>query len=101
KENSTMYAVIFKAEINKIDKAYSAMAIKMRDLAINEYGCIKFNSVTEGNNEIAISYWNTKEQIKKWKQNKEHLKAQELGKNKWYKEYSVEIVEVISQYENI
>ena len=96
-----MYAVIFKAEINNIDKAYSAMAIKMRDLAINEYGCIKFTSATEGNNEIAISYWNTKEQIKKWKHNKEHLKAQELGKNKWYKTYSVEIVEVISQYKNI
>ena len=96
-----MYAVIFKAEINKIDKAYSTMAIKMRDLAINEYGCIKFNSVTEGNTEIAISYWNTKEQIKKWKQNKEHLKAQELGKNKWYKTYYVEIVEIVSQYENI
>lgn len=94
-----MYAVIFKAEINKIDKAYSAMASRMRELAINEFGCIEFNSVTEGNNEIAISYWNSKEQIKEWKQNKEHLKAQELGKNKWYKTYNVEIVEVISQYE--
>ena len=94
-----MYAVIFKAEINKIDSSYSAMAKRMRELAINEYGCIEFNSVTEGDNEIAISYWNTKEQIKEWKQNKEHLKAQELGKNKWYKNYSVEIVEVLNKYE--
>jgi len=94
-----MYAVIFKAEINKTDKAYSTMAGRMRELAINEYGCIKFSSVTDGNNEIAISYWNSKEQIKEWKQNKEHLKAQELGKNKWYKTYSVEILEVINQYE--
>ena len=94
-----MYAVIFKAEINKIDKSYCAMANRMRELAINEYGCIKFNSVTEGNNEIAISYWNSKEHIKEWKQNKEHQKAQELGKNKWYKNYSVEIVEVLNQYD--
>jgi len=93
-----MYAVIFKAEINKMDSSYSAMAKRMRELAINKYGCIKFNSVTEDNNEIAISYWDTKEQIIEWKQNKEHLKAQELGKNKWYKNYSVEIVEVIKQY---
>jgi len=75
------------------------MANRMRQLAINEYGCIKFSSVTDGNNEIAISYWESKEQIKEWKQNKEHLKAQELGKNKWYKTYSVEIVEVINQYD--
>lgn len=71
----------------------------MRDLAISDYGCIKFSSTTEGNNEIAISYWNSKEEIKKWKQNKEHLKAQKLGKNKWYKTYSVEIAEVTRQYE--
>ena len=94
-----MYAVIFKAEINEIDSSYSAMAKRMRELAINEYGCIEFNATTEGNDEIAISYWNTKEQIKEWKQNKEHLKAQELGKNKWYKSYSVEIVEVLNKYE--
>lgn len=94
-----MYAVIFKAEISTIDSSYSAMAKRMRELALNEYGCIEFNATTEGNNEIAISYWNTKEQIKEWKQNKEHLKAQELGKNKWYKNYSVEIVEVLSKYE--
>ena len=94
-----MYAVIFKAEINKIDSSYSAMAKRMRELALNEYGCIEFNSVTEGDNEIAISYWSSKEQIKEWKQNKEHLKAQELGKNKWYKNYSVEIVEVLNKYE--
>ena len=94
-----MYAVIFKAEINKIDGSYSAMAKRMRELALNEYGCIEFNATTEGNNEIAISYWNTKEEITEWKKNKEHLKAQELGKNKWYKNYSVEIVEVINKYE--
>lgn len=94
-----MYAVIFKAEINEFDSSYSAMAKRMKELAINEYGCIEFNSATEGNNEIAISYWKTKEQIKEWKNNKEHLKAQELGKNKWYKNYSVEIVEVINKYE--
>jgi len=29
----------------------------MRDLAINKYGCSEFISTTEGNNEIAISYW--------------------------------------------
>ena len=49
-----MYAVIFRAEINKTDSAYSEMAAQMRDLAKNKYGCIEFTSVTEGTNEIAI-----------------------------------------------
>jgi len=93
-----MYAVIFKAKTKKLDKEYFSMAKKMRDLAINEYGCIEFTAVTESSDEIAISYWDSLEQIKEWKQNSEHLVAQELGKSKWYEDYTVEIVEVLSMY---
>jgi len=93
-----MYAVIFKAKTKKLDEAYFKIAKRMRELAINEYGCLEFTAVTEGVNEIAISYWESLEQIKKWKQNSEHLVAQRLGKEKWYEEYSVEIVEIISKY---
>ena len=95
-----MYAVIFKAEINQLDKSYSETALRMRELAINKYGCTEFVAVTEGNNEIAISYWENQEQITKWKQDAEHLVAQELGRSTWYKSYKVEIVEVIREYTN-
>ena len=93
-----MYAVIFKAEINQLDKSYSETALRMRELAINKYGCTEFVAVTEGNYEIAISYWETQEQIVKWKQDAEHLVAQEQGRNTWYKSYKVEVVEVIREY---
>ena len=94
-----MYAVIFKATTKKLDKEYFTMAKRMRDLAINEYGCKEFIAVTEGSDEIAISYWDSLEQIKAWKANSEHIMAQELGKSRWYSDYKVEIVEVISNYE--
>jgi len=93
-----MYAVIFKAKTKKLDDAYFEMAKRMRELALNEYGCLEFTAVTEGVNEIAISYWESLEQIKKWKQNSEHLVAQKRGQEKWYEDYSVEIVQVISKY---
>lgn len=70
----------------------------MRELAKSEYGCTKFISVTEDVQEIAISYWSSLEQIKQWKQNAEHLIAQELGKTKWYESYSVQVVEVLREY---
>lgn len=95
-----MYAVIFKAEVNKLDKAYSEMASRMRELAINEYGCTEFTSCMEGNSEIAISYWPSKEAIQAWKNNPEHQQAQALGKSKWYKSYQVQVVEVLNQYGN-
>ena len=93
-----MYAVIFRAEINELDEAYADMAARMRDLAINEYGCVEFTAVTEGKREIAISYWDDQEQIKAWKQNPEHRKAQKLGRSKWYKSYRVQVVEIIRDY---
>ena len=93
-----MYAVIFKAKTKKLDDDYFKMAKRMRELAIAEYGCIDFTAVTEVSDEIAISYWESMEQIKKWKQNSEHLVAQKLGQEKWYEDYTVEIVKVIRKY---
>ena len=93
-----MYAVIFRAEIDKLDETYSKTATRMRELAIKEYGCIEFTAVTEGNQEIAISYWENEEQIKLWKKDPEHKIAQELGRSEWYKWYQVEVVEVKRKY---
>ena len=94
-----MYAVIFKAKITTLDESYTEMAKKMRELAMGEYGCTGFVSATEADYEIAISYWETQEQIKKWKQNAEHLVAQELGRSRWYASYKVEVVKIIREYQ--
>jgi heme-degrading monooxygenase HmoA len=94
-----MYAVIFSAETNELDQSYSDTAARMRELAKNKYGCIAITSVTERNQEITISYWGTQEQITAWKQDPEHLQAQELGRSKWYKSYHVQIVKVEREYD--
>lgn len=93
-----MFAVIFRAEIAQLDEEYSEMAAKMRDLAIQEYGCREFTAVTEGNSEIAISYWDSQEQIRAWKENAEHLVAQRKGRAQWYISYKVQVVEVVREY---
>jgi len=95
-----MYAVIFKAETNTLDDAYFETAKQMRELALTKYGCVDFISTSEGNTEIAISYWKDKEDIKAWKNDKDHKKAQALGKSLWYKNYSVQIVEILHEYKN-
>ncbi|MDX1490234.1 MAG: antibiotic biosynthesis monooxygenase [Pseudohongiellaceae bacterium] len=90
-----MYAVIFKATIKELDAQYSEMAERMRNLAISEYGCTEFTACTEGDKEIAISYWPSMEHIKAWHQNPEHKKAQALGKSKWYSSYQVQVTELL------
>ena len=71
-----MFAVIFRAEIARLDEEYSLMAARMQKLALEEYGCLEFTAVTEGTSEIAISYWDSMDQIQAWKANAEHLLAQ-------------------------
>lgn len=95
-----MYVVIFKAEIKLVNSEYVKQAKRMRDLALQHYGCIKVDSVMEGNVEITLSYWQSKEDISAWKNNNEHKAAQDDGINKWYRSYNIEVVEVVRSYQN-
>ena len=94
-----MYAVIFRAKDAEIDEEYSRTAGRMRRLALEKYGCTEFTSVTGGDEEISISYWETQEQIKAWKNDAEHIAAQEIGKSRWYRWYKVQVVKVVREYE--
>ena len=94
-----MFVVIFKAEIAQLDAEYSQMAQLLRQKALTEYGCIKFESYTENQQEIALSYWHDLESIRRWKADATHQLAQQKGQERWYKHYSIEICEVQRQYQ--
>lgn len=93
-----MFAVIFKAKVGDQDEEYGKTVSRMRDLAFGKYGCLDFIAVTEGRQEIAISYWENEEDIKNWKKDSEHTLAQELGRSNWYESYVVEVVEIKRRY---
>lgn len=93
-----MFTVIFKAQIAQLDDEYFKTASRMRELAMGQYGCKDFVSVTEGDSEISISYWENMEQISAWKRDPEHMLAQERGKTKWYASYNVEIASIVHNY---
>lgn len=89
-----MFVVIFRAKARALDADYSAMAAQMRELALTQHGCLDFTAVTQGDEEIALSYWPDEASIHAWKQHTDHLAAQHLGRERWYASYSVEIAEV-------
>ena len=90
-----MYAVIFKAPVAELYDEYALTAQRLRELAIEEYGCLDFVAVTEGREEIAVSYWENEQQIRDWKNDLEHRKAQGRGREKWYESFSVEVCEIL------
>lgn len=93
-----MFAVIFRATIADLDDDYEPTAERLRDLALKRYGCREFFTLADGNREVAISYWDSEDQIRHWKQDAEHLLAQQRGSSKWYRTYQVEVVEIRRMY---
>lgn len=93
-----MFAVIFRARSGVQDQAYQTTVARMRQLAFDKYGCKEFVAVTEGDQEIAISYWEDEESIQRWKNDSQHILAQELGQTQWYQSYIVQVVEIKRQY---
>ena len=48
---------------------------------------------------VTISYFNSLESIAEWKGVTDHRTAQELGREKFYEEYSVQVCEILRDYE--
>jgi heme-degrading monooxygenase HmoA len=94
-----VYVVIFRATIRSLDAEYSDVAARMRELALGQFGCIEFHSVTEGINEVSLSYWPSEDSILAWKAHPEHVLAQQAGRERWYQAYSVQVAEVSREYQ--
>ena len=93
-----MYVVIFRARIRRLDAEYSAMAARMRELALEQFGCLEFHAVTEGEYEVALSYWPDEVSIRAWKAHPEHVLAQRSGRDRWYESYSVQVARIEREY---
>lgn len=91
------YAVIFTSVRTDIDEGYAQMAGKMVQLAAEQPGFLGMESARDGLG-ITVSYWDSLEAIKNWKNNLEHLEAQKLGHEKWYSSFKTRISKVERDY---
>ncbi|MFG1488281.1 antibiotic biosynthesis monooxygenase [Oceanospirillum sp. HFRX-1_2] len=91
------YAVIFTNHRTEGDEGYGAMADRMVELAAEQPGFLGVESVRDGLG-ITVSYWESLEAIKHWKQNSEHKAAQQLGHEKWYASFKLRIAKVERDY---
>jgi heme-degrading monooxygenase HmoA len=92
------YAVIFTSVKNFEDNNYDITSDKMVALANKQKG---FLGIESARNElgITVSYWDSLESIKKWKQHVDHTEAREKGRSTWYKTFKVRICKVENDYE--
>ena len=100
------YAVIFTSTQNQIIEGYSEMANNMEALAKQQPGYLGMDSARNDTSSshsagvgITVSYWESLEAIKNWKQQTDHLVAQQKGRQDWYSWYNVRICKVECAYE--
>ncbi|MFP7296883.1 antibiotic biosynthesis monooxygenase family protein [Neobacillus niacini] len=91
------YAVIFTSQRTEGDRGYGKMADKMVELASQQKGFLGMESARDEGVGITVSYWESIDSIKEWKENAAHRVAQENGKTKWYKSFSLRVCRVERQ----
>ncbi|UYO02887.1 antibiotic biosynthesis monooxygenase family protein [Paenibacillus sp. PSB04] len=90
------YAVIFTSEMSDGEnRGYGKMGDKMVELASKQPGFLGVESVrgTDGVG-ITVSYWESLEAIKAWKENSLHRVAQDKGKSEWYAKFGLRVSKV-------
>ncbi|MEL0455156.1 antibiotic biosynthesis monooxygenase [Flavobacteriaceae bacterium SZ-1-7] len=92
------YAVIFTSTQKENIEGYPEMADKMEALARQQSGFLGMHSARNQVG-ITISYWKNLEAIKNWKQQCDHVIAQQKGRKDWYSWYSVKVCKVEREYE--
>jgi heme-degrading monooxygenase HmoA len=91
------YAVIFTSLRTDIAADYHQTAMRMVELAERQPGYLGHESARESVG-ITVSYWQSLEAIKSWKQQTEHLLAQQMGREQWYTHYKTRICLVQRDY---
>lgn len=93
------YAVIFSSQRTEGDQGYGEMAERMGQLAAEQPGFLGVESARDGAGfGITVSYWESLEAIRNWKQQEEHKVAQQKGKEVWYNRYITRICKVERDY---
>jgi len=88
------YAVIFVSKRTNGDNGYSKMSEKMVELASNQKGFLGVESARDSGVGITVSYWDSLEAIKTWKEHATHKIAQERGKSEWYESFALRVCKV-------
>jgi heme-degrading monooxygenase HmoA len=81
------------------DVGYAAMAAEMEELAKAQVGYLGIESARGSDGiGITVSYWRDAGAARAWKAVAEHVGAQRLGRERWYRAYRVRIGEVAREY---
>jgi heme-degrading monooxygenase HmoA len=93
------WAVIFTSRLREAATGYGEIADRMEELARAQSGYLGHDSVRgEDGLGITVSYWASEEAVKAWRANAEHLAAQQLGRERFYDWFRLDVCRVERSY---
>jgi len=92
------YAVIFISKLKPQSEGYEDMAELMLKEVEEQAG---FCGVESARSEVGITvcFWDSLENIQKWRDQESHKDAQNKGLKKWYSSYTIYICELLKSNE--
>jgi len=94
--NPPYFAVIATSILKEGDNGYRDAANAMFELASQQPGFLGMDTARQDIG-ISISYWDTLDSIKAWKENSMHKETQKMAKD-WYKSLRIRICRVEREY---
>lgn len=97
------YAVIFTSVRTDVADGYGDRAQRMVELAREQPGFLGVESARNAPGDeslgITVSYWESLDAIRSWRQHAEHQMAQRTGRERWYETYKTRICKIERDYD--
>jgi heme-degrading monooxygenase HmoA len=94
-----MVIVLFRNRLSKqAGDEYESWADEILALAREMPGYVDFRAyVADDGERIAISWWRDDDSVANWREQARHRVAQQLGRDRFYDEYWVEVAQVVRE----
>ncbi|MBG0838953.1 Heme-degrading monooxygenase HmoA [Pseudomonas sp. NFACC19-2] len=92
------YVVIFTSVRTEVDAGYAKAAQHMLELAAQQPGFLGVESARSDGLGITLSYWQSEEAIRTWREHAEHSAVREQGRADWYAAFTTRVAKVERAY---
>jgi heme-degrading monooxygenase HmoA len=93
------WAVVFTSRLRRDAEGYAAVAERIETLARAQPGYLGHESVRCGDGlGITVSYWDSQEAVRAWRDQPEHVAARQAGRERFYEWFRLEVCRIERSY---
>jgi heme-degrading monooxygenase HmoA len=100
-KKGSVVVTIFRSRLNSEHApAYNEVAARMKALAEGMPGFVSFKTFWADDQErVSIVEFESEEALHAWRNHPDHRKAQQLGRERFYSEFQIQVCSILRQYD--